>query len=92
MHGGIVTAVADTATGIALVGLRMKAVVTVDITVSFLRSLEGKSYRVLVEFTHIGAKLASANVKIYDMGSDDLCATVMTTFMVLSDRVPGLRI
>ena len=92
VHGGIVCALADTCAGFGLVALTDKLVTTTDMSVSFLRALSGERFEVRVDYTHLGQKLCRGNVRITDANTGELCATAMTTYMILGERPPGMRV
>lgn len=92
VHGGIVCTLADTCAGFGLVALTDQLVTTTDISVSFLRALTGKRYEITVDYTHMGQRLCSGNIRIADADTGELCATAMATYMILGDRPPGMRI
>lgn len=83
IHGGIVAALLDTCMGISIAARTGHFVTTTDLSVSYLRALMGSHYRIEIEFTHLGNRLASVLGKIFDTDKDELCATGMGTFMLL---------
>lgn len=92
IHGGIISSLIDTATGTATAAYTGKYVTTTDMSVSFLRALFGKNFTIHVEFTHIGSKMASAIVKMYDSDKNELCATGQLNFMQLDYKPRGVAV
>ncbi len=87
IHGGIVAALFDTCMGISIAARTGYFVTTTDLSVSYLRALIGGRYRIRVDFTHLGKRLASVNAKIFDTEKNELCATCMGTFMLLDTDI-----
>ena len=92
VHGGIVSTIADTCAGYTMAALTMKAVSTTDMSVSFLRELKNEAFDVITECTHVGRKLGSANVRICDHETGELCATAMVTYMIHEGKLLGVKV
>jgi uncharacterized protein (TIGR00369 family) len=91
IHGGIISALADTCSGIGVVGLTGRYVTTTDLQISFVRAMAGEHFRIHVDYTHVGRTLIRCLGKIYDEDTGKLMATSMATFMSFENRPPGLR-
>lgn len=85
IHGGIVSSLADTATGTCTIALTNKYTTTVDLSVNYLRPLFGDEFVIEVEFTHIGKRIVSSYVKMIDSDREELCATAILNFMLLEN-------
>ena len=83
LHGGIVCALIDTCMGGAIAARTGHRVITTDLSVSYLRALKGDSFRIRIEFTHLGGRMSSVIGKIFHGETGELCATGMGTFMLL---------
>lgn len=92
LHGGIIASIFDTAGGIGAAALSQALVSTTDMSVSYLRAMYGHTFRVHMEYTHIGARMISCTGKMFDSGTGELCATAHSTYMVTSGREKGLRV
>ena len=92
VHGGVIASLADTCAGMAIVAYTGEYVTTTDLSVSFLRALTGDVFLVEVEFTHLGKKMCSCNVKIRDEASGELGATSMASYMLIKNRPAGLTV
>lgn len=92
VHGGIVCTVFDTAIGIGADALSGHLVTTTDLSTSFLRALNGETYKIHVEYTHIGGRLISGIGYMYDKESGELCATCMATYMIIQGKGRGIRV
>ena len=86
VHGGIAASLVDTCAGIGAVALCNKYVTTTDLSVSYLRALNGDRFRIRVEYTHVGGRMISATAWIINEGSGELCVTGMVSYMVLNKQ------
>ena len=89
VHGGIVSSLTDTCGGYGSVALCGKFVTTTDLSVSFLRGLFGRRFRIRMDYTHVGGRMISVIGKVFDEDSGELCATSMASYMLL-DKERGL--
>ncbi|MGI6736392.1 MAG: PaaI family thioesterase [Anaerovoracaceae bacterium] len=92
VHGGAIATLFDTCIGLAAVAVTEKYVTTTDMSISYLRALQGKNFRVHVELTHIGHKMVSGIGWIFDRETDELCATGTASYMTLSYHEKGIRV
>ncbi|WP_051600707.1 PaaI family thioesterase [Eubacterium sp. AB3007] len=91
IHGGIISALADTCSGMGAVALTGCYVTTTDLHMSFIRAMAGTHFRIHVDYTHIGRTLIRCMGKIYDEDTGKLMATSMASFMAFDNKPPGLR-
>ena len=57
VHGGVISSLFDTATGMGAVGLTGMNVTTTDLTISFLKPFNGAAYVFHIDFTNIGKRM-----------------------------------
>ena len=92
IHGGIVTAIADSACGYAALSLSAPdtEVLTVEYKVNFISPAKGGRLVARGEVVRSGATIAvcKGDVLAYDGGEETLVATMLTTLMIVPDR-PG---
>ena len=93
IHGGIVTAIIDSACGYAALSLSAPdtAVLTVEYKVNFVAPAKGERLLARGEVVRTGATIAvcKGDVLAYDGGEETLVATMLSTMMLMPDR-PGL--
>ena len=93
IHGGIVTAIIDSACGYAAFSLSAPdtAVLTVEYKVNFISPAKGERLLARGEVVRTGATIAvcKGDVLAYDGGEETLVATMLSTMMLMPDR-PGL--
>lgn len=92
IHGGIICSLFDTSMGIGAVALSQYMVSTTDISVSYLRPMNGKRYIFRTEYTHQGRRLYRCMGKAFDAETGALCATAMASFIVTETKVKGLQV
>ncbi len=92
VHGGVICSLFDTATGMGAVTLTQMDVTTTDLTVSFLKPFSGTQYVFRIDYTNVGRRMVRAMGKAYDRQSGKLCATAMSSFMVVGERSTALRV
>lgn len=92
VHGGIICTLFDTATGITAVGISGMNATTTDISVSFVRPMNGNRYIFRAECSHPGKRLLRLTGKAFDAETGQLCATAMASFMVIGSREKPLRV
>ena len=92
IHGGIISSLVDYCTGTGAVAVTRHFVTTVDLSVSYLRALNGENFRIRVEYTHVGGRMISALARVIDLDSGELCATSQLNFMQLAEKPRGLAV
>ena len=90
IHGGIVTAIVDSACGYAAFSLSAPdtAVLTVEYKVNFVAPAKGERLLARGEVVRSGATIAvcKGDVLAYDGGEEKLVATMLTTMMLMPNR------
>ncbi|MDA0263852.1 MAG: PaaI family thioesterase [Chloroflexi bacterium] len=90
IHGGIVTAILDSACGYAAFSLSAPgtAVLTVEYKVNFVAPAKGERFVARGEVVRSGATIAvcKGDVFAYDNGEEKLVATMLTTMMLTPNR------
>ena len=90
VHGGIVTAIVDSACGYAAFSLSAPdtAVLTVEYKVNFVASAKGERLVARGEVVRPGATVTvcKGNVLAYEDGEEKLVATMLTTLMLMPNR------
>lgn len=67
VHGGIICSLFDTGMGIGAVALSGKMVSTADISVSYLKPMNGRSFRFSIEYTNVGKRMIRCMGKAADV-------------------------
>ena len=92
IHGGIVTAIIDSACGYAALSLCAPdtAVLTLEYKVNFVAPAKGQRLLARGEVVRPGATISvcKGDVLAYDGGKETLVATMLTTMMLMPNR-PG---
>ena len=90
IHGGIVTAIVDSACGYAAFSLSAPdtAVLTIEYKVNFVAPAKGQRLLARGEVVRSGATIAvcKGDVLAYDGGEEKLVATMLTTLMLMPNR------
>ena len=90
IHGGIVTAIVDSACGYAAFSLSSPgtAVLTVEYKVNFVAPAKGEKLLARGEVVRPGASITvcKGNVFAYDGGEEKLVASMLTTLMLMPNR------
>ncbi len=90
IHGGIVTAIVDSACGYAAFSLSAPdtAVLTVEYKVNFVAPAKGERLVARGEVVRPGATVTvcKGNVLAYENGEEKLVATMLTTLMLMPNR------
>ena len=90
IHGGIVTAIVDSACGYAAFSLSAPdtAVLTVEYKVNFVAPAKGERLLARGEVVRTGATVAvcKGDVLAYEGGKEKLVATMLTTMMLMPNR------
>lgn len=92
VHGGVICSLFDTATGMGAVALTQMNVTTTDLSVSFLKPFNGTEYVFHIDYSNVGRRMVRAIGKAYDRQSGKLCATSMSSFMVIGERSGAMRV
>ena len=90
IHGGIVTAIVDSACGYAAFSLSAPdtAVLTIEYKVNFVAPAKGQRLLARGEVVRSGATISvcKGDVLAYDGGEEKLVATMLTTLMLMPNR------
>ena len=90
IHGGIVTAIVDSACGYAALSLSgpETAVLTLEYKVNFVAPAKGQRFLARGQVVRPGATVSvcKGDVLAYDGGEEKLVATMLSTMMLLPDR------
>ena len=78
--------------GMGAVAITQKMVSTTDISVSFLKPMNGKRYIIRAEYTQIGRRMARSVGKAIDAETGVVCATSMASFVLTESRAKGLQV
>ena len=92
VHGGAICTLFDTGLGMRAVAITQKMVSTTDISVSFLKPMNGKRYIIRAEYTQIGRRMARSVGKAIDAETGVVCATSMASFVLTESRAKGLKV
>jgi len=92
VHGGVISAAFDTAMGMGAVGMTKSFVTTTDLSVSFLRAMNGPKYLFRVDFTQVGKRLVRCAGKAIDTQTGEVAAMAMASFMVIDSKPKGIQV
>ena len=92
VHGGIICTLFDTGLGIGAVAITQKMVSTTDISVSYLRPMNGRRYIIRAEYTQVGRRMVRSTGKAIDAETGVVCATSMASFVLTESRKKGLQV
>ncbi|MGF6376524.1 uncharacterized protein (TIGR00369 family) [Clostridiales Family XIII bacterium PM5-7] len=92
VHGGVISSLFDTAMGITAVGLSGMNVTTTDLSVSFVRPMNGETYTYRAECSHLGKRMLRMTGKAFNAETGELCATAMASFMIIGSMEKPLRV
>jgi len=92
IHGGVISSLFDTVTGMGAVGLTGMNVTTTDLTVSFLKPFNGEEFLFHVDYTNVGRRMVRGTGRAYDKATGKLCATSMGSFMIIGTRDKALQV
>ncbi len=84
LHGGMACAIVDTCGGNSIAAATGKAPSTTDLSISYIRPMNAKKFRVRVEFTLRGHKLYGTQVNIYNFETGELCASSMLKYILMN--------
>ena len=89
IHGGLLMAIMDNATGIAAAAIG-KRVVTVSMTVDFIKGAPvGSLVEAEASITHRDGNMITMNIHIYDRSHGKLMASGINSMLVIAD-FPGI--
>lgn len=91
VHGGAICSLFDTGMGVGAVALSQKMVSTTDISVSYLKPMNGRRYIFHCKYTQIGRRMIRCTGEARDEQTGILCATAMASFVVTENKVRGLQ-
>lgn len=92
VHGGAICSLFDTSMGVGAVALSQKMVSTTDITVSYLKPMNGSRYIFRCTYTQVGRRMIRCMGEARDAESGLLCATAMASFVVTENKLRGLQV
>lgn len=92
VHGGVICSLFDTGMGIGAVALSGKMVSTADISVSYLKPMNGKHFRFCIEYTNVGKRMIRCMGKAVDAETGVVCASAMASFVTTATKAPGLQV
>lgn len=84
IHGGVICALADTCGGVAIAVVSGRMPSTTDLSCSYLRPMNGNSFRIRVDLNQIGNRLAGCSCSVYEQESGKLCVTCMLKYILLN--------
>lgn len=87
IHGGVICALADTCAGVTIAVVSGRMPSTTELSCSYLRPMNGTSYRIHVELNQLGNQLAGSTCSIVDLTTGKLCATCMLRYVLLNRPV-----
>ena len=87
IHGGITCSVLDACCGIAVWADKKTLPSTTDMSVSFIKPMPRGKYRIHVDLTSKGNRLAGGVGTIINMETEEVCATGMMKYYV-SNSIP----
>ncbi|MDO4491313.1 MAG: PaaI family thioesterase [Lachnospiraceae bacterium] len=83
IHGGVICALTDTCGGVTIAVAAGRMPSTTDLSCSYLRPMNGQHFRIRVELTLLGNRLAGCSCSVYDRDSDKLLVTSMLKYILL---------
>ena len=87
VHGGAACAMADSCMGTTICASAGELPSTTDISISYLRPMMGKGYRIHCEIKKTGKTLVACACEISDMETNALCVTVMGKFILVKKDI-----
>jgi acyl-CoA thioesterase len=83
LHGGVIFSAADSATGVALIGLltRDEKIATLEVKINYLRPVDGRDIFAEARIVHRGSQTAVGEVSIED-ADGRLAAKALATYAV----------
>lgn len=84
VHGGVISAMMDTAMGVTAMAFLDHDVSTADMSISFVRPFDGRSFIVESEIIHLGRRIVRVAAKAFDEETGKLLASGTTNFMPVS--------
>ncbi len=86
VHGGVISAMLDTSMGVTAVAFINHDVYTADMSVSFIRPFDGRSFLIESEVIHCGRRLIRLSARAVDEETGKLLATGTSSFMPAPDE------
>lgn len=87
IHGGVICALADTCGGVAIAVASGRMPSTTDLSCSYLRPMNGNSFRIRVDLNQIGNQLAGCSCSVFEQESGKLCVTCMLKYVLMNRAV-----
>ena len=84
VHGGVISAMMDTAMGVTAMAFLDHDVSTADMSISFIRPFDGRNFVIESEIVHLGRRIVRVYAKAYDEQTGKLLASGTTNFMPVS--------
>lgn len=84
VHGGVISAMLDTAMGATAMAFLDHDVSTADMSISFIRPFDGRSFIVESEVIHLGRRIVRLSGRAFDEETGKLLASGSTNFMPVS--------
>ena len=84
VHGGVISAMMDTAMGVTAMAFLDHDVSTADMSISFIRPFDGRNFVIESEIVHLGRRIVRVSAKAYDEQTGKLLASGTTNFMPVS--------
>lgn len=92
VHGGAICSLFDTSMGVGAVALSQKMVSTTDLSVSYLRPMNGKRYLFRCNYTQVGRRMIRCMGEAVDSENGKICATAMASFVLTETKAKGLQV
>jgi len=81
VHGGVISAMMDTAMGVTAMAFLDHDVSTADMSISFIRPFDGRFFVVESEVIHLGRRIVRLSARAYDEETGKLLASGTSNFM-----------
>ena len=91
VHGGVISAMMDTAMGVTAMAFLDHDVSTADMSISFIRPFDGRYFIIESEVIHLGRRIVRLSGRAYDEETGKLLAFGTTNFMpVIYEQHKGI--
>ena len=91
VHGGVISAMMDTAMGVTAMAFLDHDVSTADMSISFIRPFSGRTFIIESEVIHLGRRIVRLSARAFDEESGKLLASGTTNFMpVIYEQHKGI--
>ncbi|MBQ9016275.1 MAG: PaaI family thioesterase [Firmicutes bacterium] len=84
VHGGVISAMMDTAMGVTAMAFLDHDVSTADMSISFVRPFAGRAFVIESEVIHLGQRIVRLTARAFDEETGKLLASGTTNFMPVS--------